>query len=191
MVLRPPRSFWLPKAGNSPEEYEDASRVVYPQRIGASGRRTARVAVADGASESAFAREWANVLVGRLRLPASRHTWAHPGLDVRLVGLGAGEVVRRRSLGPHTLARRGESPGWCLRNLGRPDSRVSGRAVHGVCTGEQSPWEIAVSSWSVMIRLLLSFPLEDAAQFDNSPALVCSNPDRGAGALGKRTPDRR
>ena len=26
-------------------------------------------------------------------------------------------------------------------------------------------------------RLWLSFPLEDAAQFDNSPALVCSNPD--------------
>ena len=26
-------------------------------------------------------------------------------------------------------------------------------------------------------RLSLSFPLEDAAQFDNSPALVCSNPD--------------
>lgn len=26
-------------------------------------------------------------------------------------------------------------------------------------------------------RLWLSFPLEDAAQFDNSPALICSNPD--------------
>ena len=26
-------------------------------------------------------------------------------------------------------------------------------------------------------RLWLSFPLEDAAQFDNNPTLVCSNPD--------------
>ena len=26
-------------------------------------------------------------------------------------------------------------------------------------------------------RLWLSFPLENAAQFDNSPTLVCSNPD--------------
>ena len=26
-------------------------------------------------------------------------------------------------------------------------------------------------------RLRLSFPLEDAAEFDNNPALVCSNPD--------------
>ena len=31
-------------------------------------------------------------------------------------------------------------------------------------------------------RLWLSFPLEDAAQFDNSPTLVCSNPDN-AGEL--------
>ena len=62
MTLQPPRRFWLPKAGNLPEECEDASRVVYPQRMGASGRRTARAVVSDGASESAFAREWANVL---------------------------------------------------------------------------------------------------------------------------------
>ena len=27
-------------------------------------------------------------------------------------------------------------------------------------------------------RLRLSFPLEDTAQFDNNPALVCSNPDK-------------
>ena len=31
-------------------------------------------------------------------------------------------------------------------------------------------------------RLTLSFPLEDAGQFDNSPSLVCSNPDN-AGEL--------
>ena len=62
MTLRPPRSYWLPKAGNSPEEYQDVSRAIYPQRMGASGRHTARAAVSDGASESTFAREWANVL---------------------------------------------------------------------------------------------------------------------------------
>ena len=30
-------------------------------------------------------------------------------------------------------------------------------------------------------RLRLSFPLEDPAEFDNNPALVCSNPDNAGG----------
>ena len=58
------RKFWLPKAGNCPDEYEDAFRVVYPHRIGVSGRGLVRVAISDGASESAFAREWAKILTG-------------------------------------------------------------------------------------------------------------------------------
>ena len=33
-------------------------------------------------------------------------------------------------------------------------------------------------------RLWLSFPLEDAAQFDNNPALVCSNPANAGGLWG-------
>ena len=63
IALQLPRRFRLPKAGNHADEYEDASKVRHPQRIGASGYGVARVAVSDGASESAFAREWANILI--------------------------------------------------------------------------------------------------------------------------------
>jgi hypothetical protein len=48
------RTFWLPKRGSSAAEYEDAAS-------GDSSR--GRFAVADGASESSFAAEWARMLV--------------------------------------------------------------------------------------------------------------------------------
>lgn len=61
--------FWLPKRGNSTEEYEDAS---------ASEPDRGRFAVADGASESSFAGLWAKMLVEKfVRAPLlNRDTWA-------------------------------------------------------------------------------------------------------------------
>ncbi|MCI0341112.1 MAG: protein phosphatase 2C domain-containing protein [Planctomycetales bacterium] len=49
-------SFWLPKAGGRPEDYEDAS---------ATDAAAGRFAVADGASETMFAGPWARQLVER------------------------------------------------------------------------------------------------------------------------------
>ena len=48
------QAFWLPKAGNSAEEYEDAVAYSPEQDL---------YAVADGASESSFADRWAQILV--------------------------------------------------------------------------------------------------------------------------------
>ena len=63
MPLKPPKTWRLSKEGNRPEECEDAFRVVYPSRTGpGTGAEIARAAVCDGASESAFAREWAEIL---------------------------------------------------------------------------------------------------------------------------------
>ncbi|MCS7305279.1 MAG: hypothetical protein NZ602_09265 [Thermoguttaceae bacterium] len=47
-------SFWLPKEGNRPEEYEDAFALDEVQR---------RFAIADGATESGYAGLWAKLLV--------------------------------------------------------------------------------------------------------------------------------
>lgn len=47
-------AFWLPRRGNSPAEYEDAF---------AAEDRTGRYALADGATESSFAAQWARLLV--------------------------------------------------------------------------------------------------------------------------------
>jgi hypothetical protein len=58
------QTFWLPKAGNSDAEYEDAyavgkwkGRLSPPPRLG--------IAIADGATEAMLSRQWANLLVRR------------------------------------------------------------------------------------------------------------------------------
>ena len=177
MVLRPPRSFWLPKAGNSPEEYEDASRVVYPQRIGASGRRTARVAVADGASESAFAREWANVLSDAFvsRPPDIRGLTQDSMCDWLASAQEKWCAAVPWDLIPwhgEAKARAGAFATLVGLTVGLREGSSRRLYWRAVAVGDSCLFVVRDDS------LLLSFPLEDAAQFDNSPALVCSNPDR-------------
>lgn len=178
--LRPPRKFWLPKAGNRPDEYEDASLAVYPQRIGASGRRTARAVVSDGASESAFAREWANILTGAF---VDR---PHDLCGLTEDSLGAWLLPAQREW--HSAIPWDRLP-W----HGEPKARTGAFATLLGLTIRSTPdapqrlsWQaLAVGDSCLFIvrddRLQLSFPLEDADEFDNSPALVCSNPANAGG----------
>jgi len=55
------QNFWLPKAGSSREEYEDASS--HEKTQGELERKKPRFAVADGATESSFSGLWAKLLV--------------------------------------------------------------------------------------------------------------------------------
>ena len=174
--LRPPTELWLPKAGNDPEEYEDAFRVAYPKRIGASGCGVARVAVSDGASESAFAREWANALTDAfVARPPGRCGLTEDSLDAWLLpaqeAWHSGVPWDRLPWHGEAKARAGAFATLLGLTIGAaPDN--SGR----LC------WQaLAVGDSCLFVvrddRLWLSFPLEDASQFDNSPALICSNPD--------------
>ena len=176
MRLQPRRRFWLPKAGNRPEEYEDASRVIYPQHLGVSGRRTARVAVADGASESAFAREWANIL-----------TDAFVDRPPDISGLTEGSL--RDWLAPAQEEWWDGVPWDSIPWHGEAKARAGAFAtILGLAVGsapddsQRLSWQaVAVGDGCLFVvrddRLWLSFPLEDAAEFDNNPALVCSNPE--------------
>ena len=181
MALRPPRRFWLPKAGNRPDEYEDAWRAVYPQRIGASGRRTARIVVSDGASESAFAREWANVLAD-----------AFVARPIDLRGLTEDSLYDWLTSAQEQW--RSGVPWDRLPWHGEAKARAGAFATLLGMTIGASPDNPLRLSWQALAvgdsclfiirddRLWLAFPLEDAAEFDNTPALVCSNPDN-AGEL--------
>ena len=146
-----------------------------------SGRRTVRAAVSDGASESAFAREWANVLADAFvsRTPDIRGLakdsmcdWLASAQEEWRVGVPwdripwHGEAKARAGafatlVGLTVATRAGNSRRLCWR---------------AVAVGDSCLFMVRDD------RLWLSFPLEDAAQFDNSPALVCSNPDN-AGEL--------
>ena len=180
IFLRPPRRFCLPKAGNRPEEYEDASLTVYPQLIGASGRHTARAVVSDGASESAFAREWANILTD---------AFVDRPLDLSgLTGDSLHDWIALAQEEWHSVVPWDRIP-W----HGEAKARAGAFAtLVGLTIGEAPDdserllWQaVAVGDSCLFVvrddRLKLSFPLEDAAEFDNNPALVCSNPHNEAG----------
>ena len=176
MALRPPRTFWSPKAGNSPDEYEDASQVVYPQRMGVSGRRTARAAVSDGASESAFAREWANVLTDAfVSRPPDIGDLTRDSLDDWLAPAReewhAGVPWDRIPWHGETKARAGAFATLLGLTVGAAPGNTRRLSWQAVAVGDSCLFVVRDG------RLLLSFPLEDAAEFDNNPALVCSNPD--------------
>ena len=174
--LLPPTELWLSKAGNGPEEYEDAFRVAYPKPIGVSGCGVARVAVSDGASESAFAREWANALTDAFvaRPPGlcgltedSLEVWLLPAQEA----WHSGVPWDRLPWHGEAKARAGAFATLLGLTIGAaPDS--SGRlAWQALAVGDSCLFVVRDD------RLWLSFPLEDASQFDNSPALICSNPD--------------
>lgn len=180
MRLRPPRTFRLPKAGNRPEEYEDASLAVYPQHMGVSGRRTARVSVSDGASESAFAREWANILTDAFvdRPPDisgltedSLRDWLAPAQEEWWGGVPWDRIpwhgeAKARAGAFATLL------GLTIASVPDDPQRLSWQ---GLAVGDSCLFLVRDD------RLQFSFPLEDAAEFDNSPALVCSNPASAGG----------
>ena len=68
------QAFHVPKRGNAETEYEDA---YFPEHAPDHEVTEFRCAVADGASESAFASVWARLLVrsfGRRRLRLREHT---------------------------------------------------------------------------------------------------------------------
>jgi hypothetical protein len=95
------RAFWLPKAGNSADEYEDAFDYSLAER---------RFAIADGATESSFAKRWARSLVqGFTDSPGFLSV--HPGnsraelwQEGSFVGRWARSLVRRISDSPRFLS---------------------------------------------------------------------------------------
>jgi hypothetical protein len=67
--------FWLPKEGNTPEEYEDAS---------CHNCSAGRFAIADGASDSYDSRRWAEMLVKSFADDAPPAAWEPEALDLWL-----------------------------------------------------------------------------------------------------------
>ena len=184
MAFRPHRSFWLPKAGNSPEECEDAKWVSYPPPLVAPGRHGAMAAVSDGASESAFAREWANILVRAFGMQPpdmsgltqdSLLDWLAPAQKE----LHAGIPWDRIPWHGEAKARAGAFATLLGLKITAAADSSSGLYWQALAVGDSCLFLVQDD------RLRLSFPLEDAAEFDNSPNLICSNPDN-AGELWEK-----
>jgi hypothetical protein len=168
MTLLPaPAVYRVPKHGSTQSEYEDAL---------AWSRKRRRFAVADGASASAFARLWAQMLVhayvrGRLRAET---------IEADLAPLQAhwSADVEQRDLPWYAVeqARRGAF------------AALAGLSLH-----EGGTWSALAVGDACMFQvregaIVIALPLQDADAFDNRPLLLGSRPAansqlRRAGAI--------
>ena len=171
MPLSPPKRFSTPKAGNEAEECEDDSRIVY--LAGRYGLNEARAALSDGASESAFAKWWAAILTEAfVRRPLCLSELSGNTLEEWLTH-GQREwdsKVPWERIPWHGEAKaRSGALATLLGLIIGPDK--SGRML----------WRaIAVGDTCLFVvrndELVVSFPLGDPEQFNNTPELICSNP---------------
>lgn len=175
MNLLAPRVRLTAKAGNRPDECEDSYRVVYKYPLGQSPVSGARVALADGASEAAFARLWAQVLV--------REYVENPP-----TGLGAEGKTLEEWLA-NCQARWQHSVPWDrLPWHGEAKTRAGSLAtLAGLCfyrppgDGRGLLWTATLVGDSCLFllrdnALVISRPLRTPEEFNNSPHLLCSNP---------------
>ncbi len=182
MELRGLRTLWMAKAGNRPEECED-SYAFDPLacRVGSMGVNTARIAVSDGASESAFARSWSQVL-------------SQSFIDRPLDLSGIGQDALESWLAPGQQAWDATVPWDRIPWHGEAKARAGalatllGLTISPAGAGALSWQAVAIGDCCLFIvrdgKLLRSFPLDDAAQFNNTPVLICSNPANNRGLGG-------
>lgn len=159
------RAFWLPKAGAGAEEYEDA--FAFSEKV--EEGTFVRVAVADGATESAFARRWANLLADRF---AERGAAALTRGLQALQKQWAATVEERADALPWYGAAKAEAGAYAA---------LLGLTLHRP-EGEEGSWQAAsVGDCNAFHlrgdRLVQTWPHEHVDDFGTRPALVPSRPD--------------
>ena len=179
MNVQPPRGFSFAKDGNRPDENEDAARYSIPEPPDCSGRPV-RLVIADGATESAFSKRWANILVNRF-------------VDARPLDMAnLSEETFSRWLEP--CQREWDRHVGC-RNIpwhGRTKIKAGAMAtfvgVHVRPAGGNGElvWQATAVGDSCLFiiregHLHTAFPVDDPGEFGNTPPLVCSNPSIGSG----------
>jgi hypothetical protein len=159
------RLYALPKRGHSAEEYEDAA-------AGHAG--TGRFAVADGASESAFAGNWSRLLVENyVQSPVEPKGWQDWLLPLQRRWA---EAVGDRPLPWYAEEkfRQGAFAAFLGLEL-RPRVKGIGWNWRAVAVGDCCLFQIRAG------RLTAKFPMMRACDFDSSPALLGSRQRWGNG----------
>lgn len=173
------RALWLPKSGNTTDEYEDA---FYPARDGEYGGTEARFAVADGASEGMLSGQWAQILVrsycrmvgpGDLsallkRAQQSWQEWRQHYLDERA----------RQDRPVQWFEEPGLEKGAFSTLLGLTLSEGDGAGRwEALALGDSCLFQIRAGD------LMAAVPIDDAQAFGSRPYLIASHPARNNGLL--------
>lgn len=145
-------AWWAPKSGHTTAEYEDAYAVEPAAQ---------RFAVADGASETSFAKEWAGLLVARFveapPSPAELRDWVAP-----MQAAWAGAHLEK-------------STAWYAEQKAKSGAYAS---LLGLSLEDDRWRALAVGDSCLFVvragRLVHAFPFERAEQFSQRPVLLSS-----------------
>ncbi len=168
------RVFWLPKAGNAMDEYEDA--YFLPKR--ARGDKPFVCAIADGATESLLSRQWAGVLVKR---------FARQWLPARDWRVWLNDTMRVWQSEKRAYIQRRERTGKPVQWYEEPGLEAGAfAALLGIVlrrTAEHWSWQAAALGDCCLVQIragefLSAYPMQDASAFNNRPFLLSSNPSR-------------
>lgn len=160
------RSCWLPKAGNTREEYEDA---YWPESADREAR-VFRAAVGDGATETSFSGLWAQLLTrayARGRLSA-RH-WERSLATLQQVWQSE---VGREPLPWYAEEKVRQGAFSSLVGLTLAHGRDGVARWHAIGVGDSCLFQMRGGA------LLAAFPLATVAEFGSRPYLLSSNPAR-------------
>jgi len=171
------RTLWLPKAGNSHEEYEDAFS---PCRDGSIDGRMLKLAVADGSSEGILSGTWAQILVRSF----CRSSSLSQGGELPFVEKAYRWWARWKKKYISCRQKRNRPIQW----YEEPWLEIGAfSTVLGLILVPDRWTAVAVGDTCLFqVRregLLAVFPLEYSADFGNAPFLLCSNRSRNAKAL--------
>jgi hypothetical protein len=161
------RTFHVPKAGTSERDYEDAA---YPAWSHDSCKEMFRCAVADGATESSFAREWARRLV------------RHFGVGT-LTSPTFSKVVPKLQQRWHRKLARRPLPWFAEEAASRGAfAAFVGMAMRSARDGQREWGAIALGDACLFLvredRLRKAFPLETAEAFNSRPFLLSTRSDQ-------------
>jgi hypothetical protein len=157
---------WIQKRGSSSEEFEDA---VCPPERSEFDQANVRCAVADGATESIFARRWAEQLVFAV---------CHHELSLQRLSSG---IPQLRANWREWLV--GKTLPWYADEKARQGAFAALVAVElteNETTGpQQGDWHAVAVGDSCLFHIrgediLVRFPIDKAESFDNRPVLICS-----------------
>jgi hypothetical protein len=165
------QNLWLPKAGSSNEEYEDASS--HEKTQGDLERTKPRFAIADGATESSFSREWARMLVAS----NSRGTITQANIRKRVEALGQRWLSQITARPLPWYAERKVQEGAFATFLGLSlgsggGNLASGGRWNALAVGDSCLFQVRED------ELIASFPLMRAEGFGYRPLLLSSIPER-------------
>jgi hypothetical protein len=167
---------WLPKAGNREDEYEDAC---WPDHALTTTQPVVRCAVADGATESAFAGRWARQLAAAYGATAGGESREEAGADW-LPALAQEQARWQAQVAAKTLP-------WYAEEKARSGAFAAllGLTIFAERAGPARDWQAhAVGDCALFqVRggaLAAAFPAADAAFFTNRPFLISSLPGQEA-----------